>query len=201
MQQSRYKQVKKAVQDVYKNINPTYLSKQTRDEMNLTDEAFIYGEIDSQSLINLIEIAQPKQQEIFYDLGSGSGRSSIIAALCFDFAKVVGIEFLSSLYLLAQNQWSLVQAEHPSYAADLKFLCGDYFEMDISAADIIFFNATACRGDRFECMLRKFKELSVGARLILTTHRLRDPMFHTLYEGLQLMSWGMNSVYVYEKVK
>lgn len=200
MQQTRYQRAKKTLQHAYKNVNPAYLSKQTRDEMNIQDDAFIYGEIDPQSLLNLIEIAKPGPNEIFYDLGSGSGRAAIAAALCFDFAEVVGIEFLPPLYLLSQNQWSMIQAEHPGKDIKLSFICGDYYELDISAADIIFFNATACRGERWDKILAKFKELPVGSRLILTTHRIHDEMFEPLYEGLQLMSWGMNSAYVYRKV-
>lgn len=200
MQQTRYQRAKKTLQQAYKNVNAAYLSKQTRDEMNIQDDSFIYGEIDPQSLLNLIEIANPKSNEVFYDLGSGSGRAAISAALCFDFAEVVGIEFLPSLYLLSQNQWSMIQAAQNIKDVNLSFVCGDYYDLDISGADIIFFNATACRGERWEKILTKFKELPVGTRLILTTHRIKDGMFESLYEGLQLMSWGMNSAYVYRKV-
>ncbi|MFO1259021.1 MAG: class I SAM-dependent methyltransferase [Gammaproteobacteria bacterium] len=200
MQQTRYQHAKKTLQQAYKNVNPAYLSKQTRDEMNIQDDAFVYGEIDPQSLLNLIEIAKPKKNEVFYDLGSGSGRAAIAAALCFDFAEVVGIEFLRPLYLLSQNQWSMIQAEQNTKNIKLSFTCGDYYDLDISAADIVFFNATACRGDKWEKILAKFKELPVGSRLILTSHRIQDVMFESLYEGLQLMSWGMNSAYVYRKV-
>ena len=70
MRVNHYQRVKQVIANAYKNINPTYLSKQARDELGITDESFIYGEIDAQSLLNLIEIAHPIEGEIFYDLGS-----------------------------------------------------------------------------------------------------------------------------------
>lgn len=201
MQPTRYQVAKRAIADVYKNINPTYLSKQARDELGIQDDSFVYGEIDPQSLINLIEIARPQKEDIFYDLGAGSGRAAMTAALCFPFSKVVGLEFLQPLTLLAQNQWATLQANTQLDKTSVEFISGDYFETDFSEANIIFFNATACRDEKWEKMLSKFEAMPVGTRFILTTHRLPSPQFEASYEGLQLMSWGMNSTYVYRKIK
>jgi tRNA1(Val) A37 N6-methylase TrmN6 len=41
------------------------------------------------------------EEEIFYDLGSGSGKVLFAASLCHSFRKCVGIEYLESLYSIS----------------------------------------------------------------------------------------------------
>ena len=202
MRVNHYQRVKQVIANAYKNINPTYLSKQARDELGITDESFIYGEIDAQSLLNLIEIAHPIEGEVFYDLGSGSGRAALIAGACFPFQRVVGIEYLPPLSLLSQNQLCAINSSKLiDEITNVEFINGDFFQVDFSQANIIFFNATACRNQNWESILEKFLAMPIGTRIILTTQRLPSPSFEVCYEGLQLMSWGMNSSYVYKKIK
>ena len=56
---------------------------------------FTYGEVNFPSFIPLLEFVKPKQGEILYDLGCGSGRPMIIAAMAFpELQACIGIELM-----------------------------------------------------------------------------------------------------------
>lgn len=64
--------------------------------MNQTE--FTYGEILFSHFIPLLDLCQPQQGEIFYDLGCGGGKPLIVASIAFPLLKrVVGIELLHFL--------------------------------------------------------------------------------------------------------
>ena len=56
---------------------------------------FTYGEVLFCYFIPLLNLVSPKPGEIFWDLGSGTGKALAIAALAFPFLKkVCGVEYL-----------------------------------------------------------------------------------------------------------
>lgn len=65
---------------------------------------FTYGEVLFPYFIPLLELTEPKEGEVFYDLGCGGGRPLFIASLNFpSLKKCVGIEYLEGLYQLASQ--------------------------------------------------------------------------------------------------
>jgi len=75
------------------------LSKQERKSKGITDNSFVYGEIDFHSFAQIIKHLRPliKPDGVFVDLGSGTGRPCIAMALLSDMQRIVGIEYLSDL--------------------------------------------------------------------------------------------------------
>ena len=103
----------------------------------------------------------------FYDLGSGSGRPAVAAALTLSqlssqdavprnhtaHLECIGIEILPSLYdlsILAQNQWDEYQSKWKSNAscvpaAELRFYLGSIFDLSVcdwTDGDIVYVNST-----------------------------------------------------------
>ena len=65
---------------------------------------FTYGEVLFPYFIPLLNIAAPKQGEVFWDLGCGAGRPLFIASMVFpQFKECHGVEFLEGLYLMANQ--------------------------------------------------------------------------------------------------
>ena len=79
------------------------------------DLSFTYGEVVSTSFMQILgfvansnnlnnfDAMDPACGRVFYDLGCGTGRAVICAALSHEFAKVVGIELVPELVSIATN--------------------------------------------------------------------------------------------------
>lgn len=94
------------------------VSKKEREEMNLRDSNLTYGEITFETLGTIFEkikkvYGRPMQGSsgpegvlqnrggIFYDLGAGTGKGVIGAAILHNFDVCYGIEYLEGLYSLS----------------------------------------------------------------------------------------------------
>lgn len=66
--------------------------------MGTNDSCLVYGEVTfttlSTVLFNFVDLSMCS---CFYDLGAGTGRGNIAAAMVFDWKKNVGIELLPGL--------------------------------------------------------------------------------------------------------
>jgi hypothetical protein len=93
-------------------------SKRERDEKQLSATCLIYGEITFETLGIIIEKIKKKYGKpyvgtsgstgvlqgsggIFYDLGSGSGKATLAAAILHNFEICCGIEQLEGLYSMS----------------------------------------------------------------------------------------------------
>lgn len=194
---------------LYEKTNPRKISKHDRKKMGLMQDAYIYGEIDFLSFLKILVKAKPKKQAIFYDLGSGAGKAVFTAALFFDLSKAYGIEQLPGLCELANSQIkkvkSLIKQQnndiklYQKKLASIQFINDDILNCDFTKGDIIFINATCFSYPTWEKIKERLKLLKTGSRVITCTKRLEDDDFKVLYQGFELMSWGVASVNIYEK--
>lgn len=200
------------IKTLYGGVDGTGISRGERARLNIQNEEFTYGEVEPTSFISILDSVKPQVNEVFYDLGCGTGKAVYVAALCFEFSKICGIELLPGLYTVASNQidhlrrivavhGAKTSREYQEKIARIEFINDDILNCDISDADIIFINATCFYPQTWEAILQKFNELKVGARVITTTKKINDEHFHNLYQTQYLMSWGMNTVNAYIKVK
>jgi precorrin-6B methylase 2 len=79
----------------------------------------------------MLELAEIKQDDIVYDLGSGDGRLPIIAAQKYG-ARGVGIEIDPKLVELSKQS-----ARDGGVVDRVRFIQGDLFTADISAATVV----------------------------------------------------------------
>jgi SAM-dependent methyltransferase len=89
------------------------LSKNERKAKQITDNSFVYGEIDFHSFASILREIRPllKPDGIFYDLGSGTGRPCFAMALLSDMKQIIGIEYLSDLVEASRS----VQEQYENY--------------------------------------------------------------------------------------
>ncbi len=206
-------QVVALLNTLYRGVHAKSLSQRERRRLGLQDDAFIYGEVDFLSFILLLEKVKPQAGEVFYDLGSGSGRAVFTAALGYDFSKACGIELLDSLCRLAKVQINKAKTliflnknkknreRYLSRLASIHFIQDNFLHCEISDADLVFINATCFSYSIWEALIEKLKKLKVGSRIITTSKKIQAEQFELVYETKELMSWGMNSVYIYKKIE
>lgn len=198
-------------QTLYHGVDASGVSRAERNRLKIDSDEFIYGEIEFPAFVAILDSVQPKQFERFYDLGCGVGKAVFAAALCYEFDKTCGIELLPGLYNIAnrqiENLQRIVSLHGPQFAQSyqskinsIRFINEDILNCDFSDADIIFINATCFNPTTWVAIVQKFLLLKVGARIIMTTKKLDNAAFRTIYNTQYLMSWGMNSVNAYEKI-
>ena len=89
---------------------------------------------------------------VFYDLGSGTGKGVISAALLHPFEKVVGVEILEKLVtasLELVEKYNLLMPAKTEESPELfptippiEIQKNDFFQADFFNADILFLNST-----------------------------------------------------------
>lgn len=192
---------------LYENVNAFRVSLDERKTKNLQDEAYVYGEVTFYNFVKILEQANIKPGDVFYDLGSGGGKAVFIASLVFDLAKSYGVEKLTDLYDLSKNLLSklgsMPELPHllPTKKLNIEFIHDDFMRVDMSNADVIFINATCYHGDYWQDIIAKFRKLKVGTRIIMTSQRIEElGGFEEKYQGIYLMTWGLSHVSIYERV-
>jgi hypothetical protein len=199
--------IQQTIESIYTFANSRSISLKTqRQHYHSTPEHFTYGEIDVLAFLLILKQIKLQTKPIIYDLGCGAGKAVLTFALTFDCEKVYGIELLPPLYEQCKIQYEallaspLFKQHFPGKILPVEFIQGDLLNIEISDAHIIFINATAFRGALWDAITQKLLTLQPGSFVILTSHTLPSVFFKTIYAGKQLMSWGLNSLYIYEKI-
>lgn len=190
---------------LYHNVNGTHLSLDERKRLQLEETSYTYGEIITDSFARLLQLAAPQEHDVFYDLGSGIGKAVFAAALLYDWKKCCGIEFLPALHETAVtllekfSQLPELEKYFPQTKFNIQFFHQDFFQTDLSDANVIFVNSTAFHTLLWEKLATKLEETQSGTRIITTSKRLADTHFEQIAEGMLSQSWGVSSALVYQR--
>lgn len=185
---------------LYANVNGHRVAKFAKLRRNIQSDSFLYGEIDFLAFMALMSYCSPTHEDVFFDLGSGAGKAVLSAALGFELKQAVGIELIPELVHLSNKLLDEVTKQSQIHCSPVLFMYDDILSTDISAATIVFVNATAFQGKIWDSILSKILQLPVGTRVVVTSKRLPASHFQALYQGMEVMSWGMNSAFVYNKI-
>ncbi len=178
------------------SINGFSLSRSARTETDACE--YVYGEIDSTSWIALLSLTHPNPNTIFYDLGSGTGKTVLACAMVFDVKKSCGIELFPILHHAALDQLAHLKA-HPDYqicAQNIEFICGDFLVANLADATLIFLSATGLFGDLWLQINQHLEQLTQRPLIITTTKRLISPKFQLRHQTRVQMSWGVVNAYI-----
>ncbi len=191
-------QAKQKFDLIYRAINGKKISKHWQRQQNNHEEEYIYGEIDFLSFAELLAKSHAKPGDIFMDLGAGTGKAVIAAALLLPFQQCIGIELLTPLYESSQQNLQALMALNYQHAS-IAFEQNNFLEIDLSRANILFINATAFRNKLWQRLYQKLQNLPPKTDIIITSHRLPAPQFKPIYQGFCLMSWGKVRTGIYRK--
>ncbi len=207
IKQSRYRknwlQRKRIFEKLYANINSIEISKNDRAELKIDYYGLVYGEICFDSFATMLEVAQPNVTDIFYDLGSGSGKAVSCSAMLYKWKKCCGIELLPGLYQASMDQLNKINSA-PEFKQcfqtdSIQFIHDNFLEIDITDATIIFINATSFTEECWRLIVNKLNTLQSGVRIIVTSKKLNVSRYKLLDANMYWMDWGWCSVYIYQK--
>lgn len=198
-----------ALKLLFKGSHAKMTSVIYRTLKRIKDKAFIYGEIDVLSFYTILEKAKPKPNEIFYDLGSGAGKAVFTAAVFFKLSKSCGIELLPPLHQKATNQVKRATRYYQSNPSDVEkrvfkavskitLIHDNYLNYDFYDANIIYVAATCLSDEVWEQLICKMVDLKQGSRVIVASKCIQHAAFELIYQGIDLMSWGLCPVKIYE---
>lgn len=161
------------------------------------DLKLTYGEIDFLSFSALLSSLQPKPQDIFYDLGSGSGKACFTAALSFSIHRCIGIEILADRYALSQTAWQ--RAPKP-IQQQVQFIHDDFLNQEIIDATIVFVNATGFFNQDMQ-QLEKYliRSLKPLTKVVICSKMLNPDSFELINTAMVNMAYGPAHVNIFQK--
>lgn len=194
----RYREIIQDIALAYQRApDPYYIAKKNRERFpnNTT-----YGAIEIPSLLDLISDCD-LSKGVFYDLGSGDGKTLLAVKLAYPQLEVRGIEMIPDLVEVSRAQYRRYLELHQLSVADFKIehIEGDFLTIDCADAAIIFINATGfetCFWEAVEAKLRQIKPLT---KVIVTSKTLPCPPFRLMARHMEKMSWGFVATAIYEK--
>jgi len=191
---------------LFAGVNGKAIAERAAAAHGWHQQDLLYGDVDPYGFYQLLVLAEANDQDTFYDLGSGIGKAVFTAALCAEIPRCIGIELIPELYLtsarLLHRFYQLAAHDHTlsPYTNHLLFCENNFFNVDISDATLIFINATAFSTSQWLQIIEFFDMLSSGTRLIVTSYTLPDDRYVLLHEGPAVMSWGVVTCHIYQKI-
>ena len=192
---------------LYSGVDGYAVSAAGKARLGLADKSLVYGEITLPTFYAILEsLPLTPAHQIFYDLGSGTGKAVFGAALLGAFRAALGVELIGELYQTSRRLlWRFnkkIRLFSPSLAqaALVDFIHGDVREHDWSGGDVLFLNST-CFGDE---MMRRLTEklacLKPGSLVITLSIPIYSALFRRLHTQKYPMGWGEATVYVQKKL-
>ncbi len=200
-------EVEKSVfNSLYSGLSGYSISQQARKKLSFSDKAHTYGEVTPEGFSKMMADLDYKKDGVFYDLGSGTGKAVILAAMFGNFSKLIGIEIIEDLYKAAKGVLTRFDQEvRPLLAKEkqnqkLSFVNANFLGYDFSDAELIFTHSTCFYDELMLALERKFINLKKGAKVLTVTKTLQSPFFRFLKSDEYLMTWGKATVNFYEKI-
>jgi SAM-dependent methyltransferase len=166
-------------------------------------ESLGYGEVGPDGFLDALRRAAPQPGEVFYDLGSGTGKAVFLAAMLFDFKKAVGIELMDSLGLVARKLLAKYDATYrpempeAQQHQELAFIDGSFLEKDFSDADVVFTHSTLFSPPLWDKLVARMESLKPGARVVCATKDITSEAFELKEDFRVVMPWGAPHMKLY----
>jgi hypothetical protein len=186
------------------------VSQKEREELNLCDECFAYGELDIDIFASIyLKVSAAYgvyPQGCFYDLGSGVGNIVYSAALVGSFSKCCGIEAIKQLHDRANlriYRWNNMKENFPRRYRDIEinFSHDNFFKCDFQIeATFILLHWTAFSRAQREQVAETLEMCREGTIVVALTHPIPGETFEILKVDSCDTSWGHTDFYVQEKL-
>lgn len=148
-----------------------------------------YGETPLHSFHQMMLWAECSSADVFYELGSGTGRLTLMIAkhmnipcVGFDCIAPFVVEGNRIAQRLGLSQCHFVEA--------------NIFEVSWSPATLIYVTATAFTEEQIALFSHKCAELPVGARCLSLSHKPNNPCMKIMDMKMFDFSWGATAVYI-----
>ena len=201
------------------------LSAAEREGRGIADGAMhslVYGETPFRSLGVILQRVQHLlgvrsfASAVFLDLGAGTGKPVLAAALLHRWAECRGIELVEGLhaaslellerwedglpYLPAGERRLRHRIPAAARATPVRLLRGDVLELDWSDVDVAFACSTCFDAELMARVSRRAEALRPGSVVVTCSDALSSPRFGLLEEVAMTMSWGPCTVYIQQRM-
>ena len=202
-----------AFNSIFSEIDGNQASQTDRSRNSLSDEqGLTYGEITYLGFLEMLKAAGAADGQIFYDLGCGSGKALVAAALSdVRFLRCVGVELLPTVCACAREAVELLKSSLTDKALCMRMQItlpmlevreGDITACDWSEADLVYLSSVCFPDAVMQSLLHRGRELKAGAR-ILTLRMLPEgyqQVFALEPSVWARMSWGKMEVFVLRRL-
>jgi predicted RNA methylase len=146
-----------------------------------------------QVIRQMLILAELKPREVFFDLGSGDGRTVIMAAKDFG-ARAVGVELREDLVKKA-----LSTIYENSLQDRVTIVNGDMFNVDLTSADVVFLYLTTSANEKVKPKLEA--ELKPGVRVVSHDYEIVGwkPVKVENFCENQTLGYPSHTIYLYKK--
>lgn len=175
--------------------NPFSISRRYFMHRSNSDE-YTYGETPLTTFDRISKEARITAQDTVYELGSGRGR------VCFWLksfvgCKVVGVEIVPDFVIRAKRIQRKLGIE------GIEFRTEDFLKTDIKNATVVYLYGTCLEDETIKQLIKRFKDLTPGTRIITVSYALSDytdhPIFETMKRFPARFTWGEGDVYIQVK--
>ncbi len=157
------------------------------------EDPYQYGETPLTELERIARAAEVGRNDVVYDLGCGTGRTSFFLNAVFG-CKVQGIEIIPHFFERADAIKARAGNE------DVSFICTDMLETDFAAATVVYFFGTCSEDDFVKALIERMKlSLQPGARVITISYPLNEfggSSFVLQEEIPTKFNWGTSTAFL-----
>jgi len=162
-------------------------------ELDIPINTLTYGETSFYSAGDIFSLAKINKDDVFYDIGSGTGNVVFLCNLLYGI-KSVGIDAIPTF--ISQ---SMKIKEELSFN-NVEFINRNFLEEDISDGTVFFIVTTVFDRETRKGLEEKFKDIPSGIRIITVTHKFDVPYLKVVGEKKVFFSWGYETVYLHVKI-
>jgi SAM-dependent methyltransferase len=181
------------VESAYWNVRyPFLLVDEARRAAGLHgDSEMVYGNTPPAVVVKLLELAEVRADDVFYDLGCGFGVPTVVAARACK--KSLGIEILPEVAAQAQQIAFALELENT------RFIVADFKTADVSDGSLIYCYSTCLRPESRKLVAELVAKTRPGTRIVSVTHTFEHDELE-LRETRE-MSWDGSTRSVYLHVR
>lgn len=190
----------KIINEIYKNVDPMKVSINYRESHNLNSKNFVYGEVVLPDFLKILEFVKLNENDIFYDLGSGSGKAVISSFLYKNPKLSIGIEYIPDLVGIANSALRKLEEKFNQKINNVKFINEDIRNYDFSDGNVFFLHCTTWEEELMENVEKTLIKSQKGSRIITVTKQLKNKFFKNFKTGYYKFTWGTATVNFYEKI-
>ena len=140
----------------------------------------IYGELEDDAALSLLRALKLGPDDVFVDLGSGTGRIPLLAACGTTVGGAVGVELARPRHEVAVGLPDDLLAQLPAvdrarYAQRVEFRHADLRSVDLSDATVIYAGATCFSDPMMASLCRHVRDSAPRLRRLAATRPLPAP--------------------------
>lgn len=182
------------------------LSQIERNQKNITDEMFVYGELNNEVFATIFEKVTKaygiKPKGIFYDVGCGIGQLVYAAAFIGNFAECRGVEALTPLLEVGERKgkvWNKLKSKFPEQIKTIKIVWeNENFLLDEkwTNGSFILLHWTALNPSNRKKLTNMMDYCNEGTMTVSFTHQILHNDFELLVNDSCRVSWGETNFFV-----